>query len=153
MTALLLVIFCIGRGDYEARKQNVVFEAGKTRKEYQIVAIDDNTVEKNEYFYLRIAPPQYRNVHIDRHRYRYNTTKITIYDDDSEYLHNLSFYIIIIVVQLSFGLYNVLTNRSKVYYQERAHDKYTCVLMQNQLKNMHVPCKTSYSYICRSIRK
>jgi len=49
--------------------------------------IDDNVVEDTEYYNLSIATPQYRDVRIDRFYYRYNVTKITIWDDDGEYLH------------------------------------------------------------------
>jgi len=48
---------------------------------------DDNVVEATEFYNLSIATPQYRDVRIDRYSYRYNVTKIVIYDDDGEYLH------------------------------------------------------------------
>jgi len=84
-----VVYLCLVGSDYDTREYNVKFPVRVTSQFIVADVIDDNIVEDTEYYNLSVATPQYRDVRIDRYssRYRYNVTKIIIYDNDSEYLH------------------------------------------------------------------
>ena len=88
----MYIIYCVGYlclvgSDYNNQEYNVKFPVRVTSQFIVADVIDDNVVEDTEYYNLSIATPQYRDVRIDRYSYRYNVTKIVIYDDDGEYLH------------------------------------------------------------------
>lgn len=71
-----------GGSDYNSRLQYVTIPAGVTSISFSVQIYNDNAIEGYETFFLYISPHSYNNVHLGSQ----NRAKVTIVDDDCEYL-------------------------------------------------------------------
>ena len=79
---LTYFVYTVRNKDYETQNYNAIFYPGETRHRLLLDLIDDDTVEDTEYYFLSISNTLPDGVSIAR----YNTTRITIYDDVGNYL-------------------------------------------------------------------